>query len=143
MRFNACLSAAIALVTFLGTMNGDETTPSQTRLRLLITLGDTTQTITRPADDQTAQRGEFIVSCDSMTFDQGGYVLKNGTIEIETGYYSFTEVFVTFPGKSMNIGATPPNRSIKDIKFQLKPGHQLPPIQAAVPPPIKILPEQP
>jgi len=140
MRFNACLNAAIALVTFFSTLNGEETKPApQSQLRLLITPGDTTQTITRPGDDQTAQRGEFIVTCDSMTFDQGGYVLKNGKLEMETGYYSFSECLMTFSGKSMTISPVPPNKSLKDIKFQMKAGNQLPPIRAAAPPPQKPL----
>ncbi len=140
MRFNACLSAAIALVTFLGTVNGEETKPApQRQLRLLITPVGETQTITRPGDDQTAQRGEFIVTCESMTFDERGYVFKNGTLEMEPGYYSFSECLVTFSGKSMTISPVPPNKSLKDIKFQMKEGKQLPPIQPATPPPSKPL----
>jgi hypothetical protein len=140
MRFKACFCAAIALGTFFCTLNGEETKPyPQKQLRLLITLGDTTQTITRPDDDQTAQRGELIVTCDSLTFDQGGYVLKNGRVEMETGSFSFDDIHLTFSGKSMTISATPPNKSIKDIKFQMKPGNHLPPVRAAAAPPSKPL----
>ena len=143
MRFQIWPCAAIALVTFLGTVNGEETKPSpQRELRLLITPVGETQTITRPGDDQTAQQGEFIVTCESMTFDQGGYVLKNGTLEMETGYFSFDEICLTFSGKSITISATPPNKSIKDIKFQMKEGKQLPPIRA-IAPPLKTFPAQP
>jgi hypothetical protein len=138
MRFQIWLCASAALVTFFSAVNGEETKASpQNQLRLLITPSDTTQTITRAADDQTAQRGEFIVTCDSMTFDQGGYVIKNGTLEMEAGYYSFSECLVTFSEKSITISPVPPNKSLKDIKFQLKEGKQLPPIRAAAPPPSK------
>lgn len=132
MRFHIYLSASIALFAFFSVVNGEETKPSpQGQLRLLITLGETTPTITRPRDDQAAQKGEMIVSCDSMTFDQGAYVFKNGTLEITSGNLSFKEIAVTFSERSISIDFPRPNKGLKEIHFQLKAGEAMPKVLAA------------
>src|SRR5262245_22896744 len=123
MQFHVYSNASIALFAVFSTVNGEEAKPSaQGQLKLLISLAETTQTITRPRDDQEAQKGELIISCESMAFDQGAYVFKNGTLETESGYLTFTEIAVTFSGTSMSISSPAPNKGLKEIHFQPKAG---------------------
>jgi hypothetical protein len=132
MRLHVYLSASIALLAFFSALNGEEAKPSpQGQLRLLISPGETTQTITRPRDDQKAQKRELIISCDSMMFDQGAYVFKNGTLEIASGYLSFAEIALTFSGNSISISSPTPNAGLKEIHFQVKPGEAMPNVLAA------------
>ena len=121
MRSHVCLGAVTALFGILGAAWGDDANPSpQDQLRLLISPGATTQTFTRPRDDQTAQQSEIIISCESMTLDQGRYVFANGTLETKAGYLSFAEIAVTFSGTSISISSTAPNKGLKEIHFRLK-----------------------
>jgi hypothetical protein len=116
-------SAVIALLGLFSAVRGEEAKPSpQGQLRLLISLGETTPTITRPREDQAAQQGGLIISCESMTFDQGNYVFKNGTLEIATGYISFAEIAVTFSGKSFSVTSSTPGKPLKEIHFRLPNG---------------------
>ena len=132
MRYHIYLSASITLFTFFSVANGEDAKPSpQGQLRLLITFGDSTPTITRPRDDQAAQKGELIVNCDSMSFDQGAYVFKNGTLEITSGNLSFKEIAVTFSERSISISSPTPNKGLKEIHFQLKPGEAMPKVLTA------------
>jgi hypothetical protein len=126
MRFHAGLGAVAALFAVIGaTIGEDAKPPPQGQLKLLISPGETTQTITRPRDDQTAQKREIIISCESMTLDQGRYVFVNGTLETTAGYLSFSEIAVTFSGNSMSISSTTPNKGLKEIRFHAKPGVDL------------------
>src|SRR5438309_1534940 len=111
MRFLGVLCAGIALLGFFGVVRGEEAKPSpQGQLRLLILLAETTPTITRPRDDQAAGQGEVIISCESMTLVQGGFVFRNGTLETEPGYLSFSEIAVEFSGRSISISSPTPNK---------------------------------
>ena len=124
MRFLGVLCAGIALLGFFGVLMGEEAKPSpQGQLRLLISPGETTQTITRPRDDQAVQKGEMIITCESMTFGvQDGFVFRNGTLENVTGYYSFAEIAVAFSGKSISISSPTPGKPLKDFQFRPKVG---------------------
>src|SRR5262245_43030272 len=132
MRFHIYLIASIAMFAFFSLVNGEEAKPApQGQLRLLITFGDMTPTITRPRDDQASQKGEMIVSCDSMTFDQGAYVFKNGALEMTSGNLSFKEIAVTFSERSISFDFSKPNNGLKEIHFQLKPGEAMPKVLTA------------
>jgi len=123
MRDLIFISAFIALLGFFAVVRGEDEKPlPQGQLRLLISPGEIRQTITRPRDDHEAQKGELIVSCESLSFDQGTYVFKNGTLETASGYISFTEVAVTYSGNSISIASPTANKPLKDIQFRLKAG---------------------
>src|SRR5262245_1904462 len=131
MRFYISFIASIVLPAFLSVANGEEARPSQGQLRILISPGESTQTITRPRDDQKAQKRELIINCDSMTFDQDAYVFKNGTLEIASGHLSFEEIRLRFSGNSFSISSPTPNTGLKNIHFQLKAGEAMPTVIAA------------
>jgi hypothetical protein len=122
MKTHVRFGMVIGLCAVISQALADDATPSsKDQLRLLITLGEK-QTITRPRDGQKADRGEIIVSCDTMTVDRDRYVFVNGTLELQTGYLTFAEIALTFTANAVSISAATPNKSLGDIHFRLKDG---------------------